>query len=207
MDIELYLSIKKIPSDRIRVGIVARVVPIKDVKTFINAAALVKKEYNDADFYIVGPTDEDEDYYDECVEMVKELEIGDRLKFVGKQNMTDYYPKIDILVLTSTREAQPLVLLEAMCAGIPCISSDVGSCSEMLEDVGFITTPGNPEETAEAIIKLCKNTKLRNELIEKGREMVKSSYNVIDVIDSYRNIYHKYGEKKRAALLEKNWLA
>lgn len=207
VDIKLYLSLKKIPSpDKIRVGIVARVVPIKDVKTFIKAAAIVKNEYADADFYIVGPTDEDEEYYDECVEMVKELDLGDRLKFAGKQDMKEYYPKLDILVLTSAREAQPLVLLEAMCSGIPCIATDVGSCREMLEDVGFVTTPSKPEETAEAIIKLCKNTALRNELIDKGREMVKMNFNVIDVIESYRNIYHTYGEKKRADLLEKKWL-
>ena len=208
VDIKLYLSLKKLPSpDRLRVGIVARVVPIKDVKAFIRAAAIVKDQYEDADFFIVGPTDEDEEYYEECVEMVKELDLGDRLKFAGKQDMKEYYPKLDILVLTSAREAQPLVLLEAMCSGIPCIATDVGSCREMLDNVGFVTTPGKPEETAEAIIKLCSNTALRNELIEKGRDIVKMNYNVIDVIKSYRSIYHKYSEKNRVHLMEKKWLA
>jgi glycosyltransferase involved in cell wall biosynthesis len=68
----------------------------------------------------------------------------------------------------------------------------VGCCKEMLEDLGFITTPGKPEETAEAIIKLCKNENLRHELTEKGKKMVKLNYNVKDVIKSYRDIYFKF---------------
>lgn len=196
VDIELYSSLKKIPSDKIRIALVARVVPIKDVKTFIRAVVLVSKVIPVAEFYIVGPTDEDEDYYEECVALVKELNLEDKLTFTGKVNMTDYYPRIDILVLTSAREAQPLVLLEAMCSGIPCIATNVGACSNMLEDVGFITTPAKPEETAEAIIKLCESDKLRQELSKKGKQKVIMSYNVKDVINSYRGIYFKYSKQK-----------
>ncbi|MBA7649857.1 hypothetical protein ES703_57656 [subsurface metagenome] len=109
--------------------------------------------------------------------------------------------KIDILVLTSAREAQPLVLLEGMCAGTPCVATDVGCCRDMLEDVGFVTAAARPEETAEAVIKLCKNERLGEELIKKGREMVRLNYNVDDVIESYRDIYFKYSQMREAELL------
>ncbi len=193
VDIDLYSSLKKIPSPgKIRVGTVVRVVPIKDVKTFIRAAGIAAKEVENAEFYIIGPQDEDPEYYEECVELVKENNLEEKIIFTGRVKMTDMYPKIDILVLTSVREAQPLVLLEGMCVGMPTIATDVGCCREMLEDLGFITTPGEPEETAEAIIRLCKNENLRHELTEKGKRMVKLNYDVKDVIKSYRDIYLKF---------------
>ncbi len=205
VDIALYTSLKKIDNgEKIIVGTVVRVVPIKDVKMFIKAASIAAKEIPNAEFHIIGPSDEDEDYYDECVDLVKELGMGERIIFTGRVKMTDYYPKVDILVLTSVREAQPLVLLEGMCVGMPCISTDVGCCREMLEDLGFITTPGVPEETADAIIKLCRSRQLREELTVKGREMVKRSYDVKDVIESYRQIYFKFSIKSNIAKMEKN---
>lgn len=205
VDIELYSSLQKIDNgDKIIVGIVARVVPIKDVKTFIRAAGIVSNEVPEAEFHIIGPTDEDEEYYEECVNMVNELNMQDKIIFTGRVQMTDYYPKVDVLVLTSEREAQPLVLLEGMCVGMPAIASDVGCCREMLEDTGFITEPGNHNETAEAIIRLCRNKQLREELTAKGKEMVKLKYNVADVIQSYRQIYHKFSEQTRTLQMVKH---
>ena len=116
--------------------------------------------------------------------------------------MADYDPKIDILVLTSAREAQPLVLLEAMCTGIPCIATDVGACREMLVDVGFVTQKANPQETAEAIIRLCNNENLRNTLSQKSRERVRLSYNVTDVIERYRKIYHESSKEIKTLKME-----
>ena len=205
VDIELYSSLKKTTSpDKIIVGTVVRVVPIKDVKTFIKAAAIAAKVIQNAEFHIIGPTDEDEDYFKECKELVQELHIHDRIVFTGRVKMTEYYPKIDILVLTSAREAQPLVLLEGMCVGMPTIASDVGCCKEMLKDIGFITRPGSPEETAEAIIKLCENERLRKELTIKGKEMVKLKYDVKDVIERYHQIYHKFSDENKKYQLVKN---
>lgn len=205
VDIELYSSLNKIDNgDKIIVGIVARVVPIKDVKTFIRAAGIVSAEAPEAEFHIIGPTDEDEEYYGECEKLVSELNLQNKIIFTGRVKMTDYYPKVDILVLTSEREAQPLVLLEGMCVGMPAIASDVGCCREMLEDIGFITEPGNHKETAEAILKLCRNRQLRDELTAKGREMVKLKYNVSDVIQSYRQIYHKFSEHTKTYKMVKH---
>ncbi len=130
--------------------------------------------------------------------------MEDKIIFTGRVKMTDYYPKVDILVLTSAREAQPLVLLEGMCVGMPTVASDVGCCREMLENIGFITTPGNEKETAEAIIRLCKNKDLRADLTKKGKEMVKLKYNVRDVLESYRQIYHKFSSESKIKLMVKD---
>lgn len=120
------------------VALIGRVVPIKDIKTYIAAVARLKAEYPDLVALLLGPTDEDPEYFRQCVEMARELGLEGTLRFTGKVDIIDYMTGIDVMVLTSISEAQPLVLLEAGAASIPCVTTDVGSCREIIE--------GLPEE-------------------------------------------------------------
>ena len=189
IDTKKFTSIKKEPSDIIRIGIVARVVPIKDILTFIEAAAIAKQKLPDLKFYIIGPTDENKNYFLKCMMKVKDLDMSNDIIFTGKVNMMDYYGKIDIMVLTSVREAQPLTLLEAMCVEVPCISSSVGSCPDLLEGVGLITKAKAPGETADAIVKLAEDHALRKALGKKSKDKVLKMYDIRLVIDKYRQTY------------------
>ena len=115
------------------VGLIGRVVPIKDIEACIAAAALVRRDFPDVEFLIMGPTDEDEDYFALCQRRVEEYQLQDVVTFTGKININDYLPRLDLMLLTSLSEAQPLVLLEAGAARVPCVTTDVGSCREIIE--------------------------------------------------------------------------
>ena len=54
------------------------------------------------------------------------------MTFTGRVNLLEYLGKIDVVVLTSLSEAQPLVILEAGAAGVPVVATDVGACGEMI---------------------------------------------------------------------------
>lgn len=187
---------------RFVIGLVGRVVPIKDIKTFIKACKIVLQSLPDAEFWVMGPTDEDEEYYNECVALRDMLDLHEKIIFTGMVNLKEYYPKIDLLVLTSESEAQPLVILEAHAEGIPAISSDVGSCREMLygrtpEDKalgkgGLITGVGNPSETAEAIIAVLRNDEEYASMSVAGAQRVERFYNRNDLFAQYLNLYDKY---------------
>jgi len=141
-----------------KIGFVGRVVPIKDVKTFIRACKIVTFHLPNVQFYIMGPTSEDKDYYKECLDLIDLLRLNKQVEFTGKINVMEYYPILDLNVLTSISEAQPLVILESACAGIPSVASDVGSCRELLEGrkskdkalghSGIITKVAEPADTA-----------------------------------------------------------
>jgi glycosyltransferase involved in cell wall biosynthesis len=185
-----------------RVGFVGRVVPIKDVKTFLRACKLVSLRVPDAQFFIMGPTDEDEDYHRDCLALTETLGLKDNLRYTGKVPILDWYPKLDLLVLTSISEAQPLVILEANIAGIPVVASDVGACSELcygrteedkaLGPSGLVTGIANPSSTAEAMIKIMTDTRLRVEMSRAGMERVRRYYNEADLNETYRGIYRSY---------------
>ena len=191
-----------------RVGFVGRVVPIKDVKTLVKACGIVNQALPDTEFWIVGPTDEDELYFRECEQLATSLGISG-LRFTGPQDVKKIYPEIDIMVLTSISEGQPLTLLECACAGVPAVATDVGSCRELLEGgrpedkalgpSGIVTPVGDPDETARAILKLLSDRSVWQQMSQSGRKRIENHYQQSTVITSYRNLYGKYLYGNQAA--------
>ena len=84
-------------------------VPIKDVKTFIRAAALLREMVPDVHVLILGPTDEDLVYFRECQEMLAHLNLENTFEFSGRVKLHDYLGNVDVIALTNISEAQPLV--------------------------------------------------------------------------------------------------
>jgi len=144
---------------RQNIGAILRVVPIKDVKTLIRAFKLVNNALPETTLYIIGSGEEDLEYYLECKQLVDLLLLTDKVVFTGQVDIKTYLPILDLLVLTSLSEGQPLVMLEGMVAGLPFVATDVGSCRELLlghgEDgigsAGIVVTPMSQEEIAQAI--------------------------------------------------------
>lgn len=193
IEIERYLDLKKETRKEFSIGIVARVVPIKDVKNFIIMAKIVAESIPDVKFYIIGPTDEDESYYEDCVKLVENFQIQDKVVFTGKADVRQYYKFLDVVVLSSIREAQPLVILEAYAAGIPVVSTRVGNVPEMLDynDI-LLADPKDSEKLAQGVIYLYNNPDYRNKLIAANRNKVIQFYNKKDLIATYDNLYAKY---------------
>lgn len=186
--------------DEPRIALIGRVVPIKDIKTYIRACALVHQAHPHARFYVLGPHDEDADYAGECRALVTAHGLDEVFTFTGKVKMEDWLPRLDLIVLTSLSEAQPLVILEAGAAGIPVVSSDVGCCRELLEDDGapevaggIITPLVNPDGTAAAISRLIANPALRTAMGAALQERIARRYDRAQVIARYRDLYIRLG--------------
>ncbi len=196
------LGIEKVEHKGINVASILRIVPIKDVMTMIRAFSLVKNKRQDVKFYLIGPAEEDKSYYEQCKNLIKLLNLEDSIIFTGRVNIKEYLGMIDILVLTSISEGQPLVILEGWAAKIPFVSTDVGSCRDLLEQdkyegpCGIVTKLASPSDTAGAILKLINNPELRKEMGENGLKRVKRLYNDKVLIDSYRKIYIKLFNRK-----------
>jgi len=134
--------------------------------------------------------------------------MEDKLKFYGRVNVKEYYPKLDIFVLTSISEGQPLTILEAMCAGVPTVSTNVGSCEELLigrtdEDralgpSGIITNIGQPAETGVALAKLLTDEPLRQQMIQSGFARIEMCYRQDKVFADYRAVYERWFQMDRS---------
>jgi polysaccharide biosynthesis protein PelF len=180
------------------VGFVGRVVPIKDVVTFIRACFLALQAI-DLDVRIIGPIDEDRSYVRRCRRLVARLGLERVIRFEGALPVERIYPEIDVVVLTSFSEGQPLVILEANAAGIPVVATDVGACRELLEGrneadrrigpSGIVTRLAAPEETAAAIARLARDPELRRLMGSAGRRRVAAFYRKKATVSAYRGLY------------------
>lgn len=201
IDLKSYLAIRREKKPAPQIGLIGRVVMIKDIKTYIQAAKFVLAVVPDAEFYIIGPTDEEEEYFEECRLLTEALGVEKNVRFTGRQDIKEYYKFLDVVVLTSVSEAQPYVILEANIAGIPVVATDVGACREMIEGrtsedaalgpSGVVTEVANPSATADAIVKLITNDDLCKVYGKSGIARVKRYYDQDDLLSRYLNIYEK----------------
>ena len=183
------------------VGFVGRVTPIKDVKTFVRAIKLVVERHRKVQVLVMGPLEEDPNYVEECRILIDMFDLQEVIIFTGRVNVMEYYPKLDVVVLTSVSEGLPFVILEAHAAGIPCVSSDVGACRELLEGLtkedralgpsGVITLVASPGETAEAIIKMIEDRSWYDKLCINALARVDRFYRLEDVNAKYTHLYHE----------------
>jgi polysaccharide biosynthesis protein PelF len=184
------------------VALIGRVVPIKDVKTYIRAAAILREMVPPVRVLLLGPTEEDPIYFRECEEMVAHLGLGETFSFTGRVNVRDHLGSVDAIALTSISEAQPLVLLEAGASGVPSVATDVGSCRDIIEGrpdedpplgpAGFITPLANPLATAKGLAALLTNPDLRARHGETIRRRTELYYNKNVVDQLYRNLYQEH---------------
>ncbi|UHA75199.1 GT4 family glycosyltransferase PelF [Paenibacillus sp. 481] len=194
------LPAKAVGDNRIHVGAIVRVVPIKDIKTMIQAFAIVKQEVPDSTFWIIGPYDEDPEYYAECQALLEALAV-EEVTFTGSMQISNIIGKMDLLVLSSISEGQPLAVLEGMAAGKPFVTTDVGSCKELLYGMddaygpaGFVAPVMNVDSIAQAIIELCNHPDERVRMGVAGQERVRNLYSKQQFIQSYVALYESYEE-------------
>lgn len=183
------------------VGLIGRLVPIKDIENCIRAAAVIRRSIPDVEVLIIGPTDEDPSYFAACQRRVAELQLGDTVRFTGRMNIFDILPSLDVMLLTSISEAQPLVLLEAGAAQIPCVATDVGSCREIIEGPadetpslgsgGFVVPPMDPDALGAAVIRLLSNDPLRKTCGKALRKRVETSFTSEISANAYGALYQE----------------
>ncbi|MBI9106256.1 MAG: GT4 family glycosyltransferase PelF [Spirochaetales bacterium] len=189
-------SIQREEKDGFHVGLVGRVVPIKDIKTYISTAKIVLERIPEATFYCIGPMDEDPGYYRDCEMLVKSFKITDRFIFTGRQNVLDYYKFLDVLVLTSVREAQPLVILEGYCGGVPAVATAVGNIPEMLDyDDRFLAPSKDSEKLAECIQFVHEHPDEMKIINEANKQKAITFYNKTDLHRKYLKIYRETAGK------------
>lgn len=188
--------------NEIYVGAVFRVTPIKDVKTLIQAFGFAKEQEPKLKLWIMGPLDDDDEYAQECFDMVGLMGIPDVI-FTGKVDVREYYGKMDMTILTSISEGQPLTILESFAAHKPVIATDVGDCRGLIlgngeEDgfgeAGIITHIMNVEEITHAILTLARNRQMRIQMGENGYHRVSALYRMDIMLNRYGKIYREFAE-------------
>ena len=155
------------PARPLFVGAAGGLKPVKDFGLLLRAAAAAERRI-DADLRVAVAGEGDE--RDALEALARSLGTPARTALAGHLSRPEeFYPLLDLFVLSSKSEAVPMVLVEAMSSGAACIATDVGDAEEILGDTGLIVPPGDEEALAGAIVKLAADDGLRRDLGRRAR--------------------------------------
>lgn len=172
---------------------VGRLSPEKGFADLITALSRLGGNQNGPMVLIVGSGRQEPDLR----RMIAGGELSDRVILAGYQSdLTDYFAAADYFVLPSRWEAGPLVVLEAMSAGLPVVATDVGRVRSMVKDggTGFVVPPSEPEELARAMERLMALGDAGHDWGKRGRDRITEHY---DFVRTQRETERFYSEVLR----------
>ncbi|HLA83927.1 MAG TPA: glycosyltransferase [Thermoguttaceae bacterium] len=203
VDIELYRPRRPDSELRRRLGIppgpvagtVARLGAVKNHEMFLDVAARVRHETPDAQFVIVG----DGELRESLEERARRLGVGDCVHFLGwRSDVPDVLALMDVFLLTSHIEANPVSILEAFAVGVPVVSTRVGSVPDTVrEDRGFLVEPGDAEAMTRATLRLFRDPGLARAMGAAGRRSVVEHWSVDQMVRQYEDLIEQIHYRKR----------
>lgn len=174
------------------IGIVGRLVPVKNHALFLQAAARVLTSLPDARFAVVG----DGRLRADLEVLTDQLGLRDRVIFTGwLRDLADVYSDLDALVISSVNEGTPVSVIEALASGCPVVGTRVGGLPDILEGgaLGTLVPSGDAEALAVAItdaISTPPNT-------EQSRWLMNERYGIDRLVHDLDALYRGLLARKR----------
>jgi len=159
----------------------------KDIPNLIHALSETKE--SEFELILCGAGLDDDN--SELIELIRKNNLSEKVRLFGfRSDVIDIMKSADLFVLPSATEGFPNVLIEAMACELPCISTDVGDCREIIGDDRFIVPPENSEALAVAIEHFFDMEHSEVELvIERNLQMVSDKYTLGNVVKTYEKLY------------------
>ena len=168
-------------------GIVAALRPEKNHELFLTSAKRILQDVPGARFLVVG----DGPQRAQLQARAKELSIADSVDFLGTRNdIAGVLSVMNVLLLTSHMEANPVSIMEAMSGELPVVATNVGSVSETVLDgrTGYLTAPGDADEIASRVIELWGDPQKAAQMGRAGREHILAHWSLDGMIEGYQDL-------------------
>ena len=131
------------------------------------------------------------------LKLAEDLRIADRIDYAGHvANVEDYLANAHVFLLSSHYEAQPLSILEAMAAGLPVISTDVGGVKDIVTDNGTLVPPGDIAAMAQAMVQLYTDPVLYQKQSACSLRNVQA-YDLPRSVAGYEDLYRICGKNQK----------
>jgi glycosyltransferase involved in cell wall biosynthesis len=176
--------------DAVIVGTVARLDPVKDLHTLIDAVVRAAAIVPALQLVIVGDGPEEES----LKQAARERGAGDHIRFFGySSQVRALLPGIDIYANSSISEGVSLTILEAMAAALPVVATHVGGTPEVVIEgtTGRMVRARAPGEMAVALTELASSPESRRALGQAGRARVESAFTIDRMIEDYAREYER----------------
>ena len=172
---------------RLQCAFIGRVTQIKRPDRFLDVVSEIKRRGVEVEFYMAGDG--------ELLEICRERIVREHLpvKVLGWQSDIErVLAAADIVVLTSDNEGTPLSLIQAGMAGLPVVTTRVGSVPEVvLDGITGIITSLNVQKIADALEKLANSSDLRGQLGAAAKEFTLANFGVKRLVHDHEELYRK----------------
>jgi len=176
------------------IGSISRLSPVKGLRYLIFAMKDILKEMPEARLLLIGEGPSKE----ALMSLAKQLGISESVFFaLSTTDTRRFLSIIDVFVFYSLEEGLGLSLLEAMASGKPCVASNVGGVSSIVEDgvTGALVPSKDAHALKEAIMKVLKDEKLARAFAENGRALIKRKFSLEQMVRGVTNVYKKATNK------------
>jgi glycosyltransferase involved in cell wall biosynthesis len=179
------------------IGMVGRLVPIKDVPTFLRAACLVRAARPEARFALVGDGEE----RPALERLARDLGLDGSVAFLGwRHDLAPVYGDLDLVVNASRNEGTPVALIEALAAARPVVATRVGGTPDLIgeDERGRLVSAGDPEALARAILETLSGAEAARARALAGRDHVLARHSSQRLVRDVDALYRELRTRKAA---------
>ena len=172
------------------IGHISRLAPVKSVKTFVQAAALLKKNHPNVTFLVIG----DGETRARLELLARELKLGSKLRFLGlRGDIARLNLALDAVALTSLQEGTPISIIESLAAARAVVACDVGGVSRLIEPqkTGLLVAPNSPDAVENALSRVLSEPQNAKLWGENGRAKMRREFEVSRMIRDHRALYRE----------------
>lgn len=184
-----------LPLDATLIGHISRLAPVKSVKTFVQAAALMRAARPEVTFLVIG----EGETRGRLEALAKELGLGASLRFLGlRADVARLNLGLDAVALTSLQEGTPISIIESLAAARPVVASEVGGVPHLIrhEETGLLTAPDDAKSVATALERVLCEPAMAERWGQKGRAKMRREFDKSRLIAEHRALYLEIlGEK------------
>jgi glycosyltransferase involved in cell wall biosynthesis len=169
---------------------VARLDGLKDHATAVRAMEHVVRNRPNARLVLVGEGPE----LDNIKQVVRECRVESYVRFMGmRRDVPRLLRASDIFLLSSKSEGIPLTIIEAMAAGVPVVSTDVGGIAEIIEhgQTGFLAAAGDSQTLAAHILDVLNDSSRRENIVSRARERAMTVFAEEQMHSQYLDLYRE----------------
>ena len=188
-----------LPEDRLLVGSVGTLTPLKGYEDFLRAAASVRQSAPESFFVISGVDSSAGQTYQSTLErLIRELDLRDHVRLISwMDDITELYCALNIFVSASHSESFGLAIVEAMAAGAAIIATQTEGAREIIQDgeTGRLVSIADAEQMAQVIISLLRDSETRQQMADAARTAVREEFSLARMVDETEALYGEVLEK------------